>query len=128
MLTLDEHGHPINVPDDENLTDAEKKEKVYSIDTDIPLVVDRGSYTSGVKAFINYPYATMGTPISINLTAIRGHEVDEVLILVDDPEHPRYLNDNEYSIQDDGIRTKVVSFIMPMANVKINIKLKDEGK
>lgn len=125
MMTLDKNGHAIHVPD-EKLTEAEKKEKMYSIDTDIPLVVERGSYIGGAKTNINYPYASMGTPININIVSIRGYEVKGVMIYVDDKDAGRYLNENEYTIQDDGIRTKIVSFIMPMANVKVSIELKRE--
>lgn len=125
-MTLDKNGQL--VPLEEKLTEQEKREKEYVVNVSTPLVVERGSYTSGAKVDVNPPYAIMNTPIRINISCIRGYEVDHVDICTDETDGGRYLKDDEYTTQDDGVRTKLVSFIMPMADVNINIILKKENE
>lgn len=123
-MTLDKNGQLIPL-DEGPLTEEEKILKEYTVNVSIPLVVDGRNYKSGAKVDVNQYYALMDTPININIECIYGYDVEKVDIYVKS-EDERYLEEGEYMIQDNGTRTKLVSFLMPMGDVDVNIILKKE--
>ena len=123
-MTLDKNGQLIPL-DEGPLTEEEKILKEYTVNVSIPLVVDGRNYKSGAKVDVNQYYALMYTPININIECIYGYDVEKVDIYVKS-EDERYLEEGEYMIQDNGTRTKLVSFLMPMGDVYVNINLKKE--
>lgn len=128
MLTIDANGNTVRVPDEEveNLLKetADKNEnlneKVYTVNTAIPLVVDKGRYIPGATINVNMPFATEGTFICIDIKCIRGFKLENVDIEYTDGKESKYLQTNQYKIEENGPNTYMVTFTMPKGNVDFN--------